>query len=169
MPTPVDDADLTLLPGWERLPADVQATFVEAHLPASFLKREGGANFLVGPQLVEVDVPSLGRLLRFGHGTSAFNGDFCLNQATGDVYLVMPRNQPVFVNSSLDQLAQTTRLVLPLAPEFTTGDADACQSAALRIRRGIERIDEPAADPDSYWGTISYDIEAGEYSSNPDF
>jgi hypothetical protein len=169
MPVPVEDADLTVLPGWGGLPADVRAALADAHLPASFLVRDGGVNFLVGPELVEVDVPSLGRLLRFGHGTAAFNGDFGLSRATGEVYVVVPGNHPVFVNSSLDQLARSMRLVAPLVPQFTTGDADDCQTAARRIRAGIERIDERAADPDSYWGTISYDVEAGEYSDNPDF
>lgn len=169
MPTPVDEFDLTQLPGWESLSDDVRVAFVEAHLPASFLERDGVANFVLGPDLGEVEVPSAGRLVRFGHATAGFQGDFCVNSATGAVLMVMPDIPAVFVNSSLGQLVQTMRLVLRYEHEVTTGDADECRAAVDEIRVGLERIDEPVAHPDSYWSSIAYDMEAGEYSSNDDF
>jgi hypothetical protein len=170
MATPVEDANLTQLPGWESLPADVQRMFADVHLPASFLKRDAtSANFVVGPDLVEVDAPPLGRVLRFARRIGGFGGDFCLNPATGAVVLAIPGVPPILVNSSLDLLARTIRLVLPFERQFTTGDADDCLSAAQRIRDAIERLDEAAAHPDNYWGSFTWDVEAGDYSDNDDF
>lgn len=170
MPLPVDDADPTRLPGWDSLPADLQAVFAGAHLPSSFLRRdESSANFVVGPDLAEVDAPPLGRVLRFGRRIGGFGGDFCLDPTTGVVFLVISGVPPIFVNSTLDLMARTIRLVLRYERRFTTGDAEGCYDTAKEIRAGVERLDEPAAHPDNYWGNFTSDVAAGDYSDNPDF
>jgi hypothetical protein len=119
--------------------------------------------------VAEVDDATLGRLLRFGHSTVGFHGHFWLSPATGEVRLVMPDIPSLFVNSSVDQFASTMRLFRRFEREVTTGDADDCESAVAQIRDELKRLDEPAAHPDSYWGSIGYDMAAGYYSDNPDF
>jgi hypothetical protein len=167
---PIDEADLTQLPGWESLPADLQKTFADAHLPSSFLKRdEDSANFVVGPDLRQIDVLPVGCLVRFGRRIGGFGGDFCMNPATGEVVLVMARIAPIFVNSSLDLMIRTIQLALDFERQFTTGDAEECWSAAEDFRDALQQIDPPAAHPDNYWGTFASDAEAGNYSNNPDF
>jgi len=52
-----------------------------ADLPGAVLKLDESANFLLGPDLSVVDVPPLGRLLRFGQGIGLFEGRFGLDLA----------------------------------------------------------------------------------------
>jgi hypothetical protein len=167
---PIDEINPTQLPGWESLPADLQKAFADARLPSSFLKRSAdSANFMAGPDLSEIDVPPLGRLVRFGRRVGGLGGDFCVDPATGAVVLAMPAIPPIFVNSSIALLAQTFRLVLGFERQFTTGDAEQCWSAAEDFRAAVLRLDPPAAHPDDYWGSFASDAEAGNYSDNEDF
>jgi hypothetical protein len=157
------------VPGWESLAPALRKRFLDADLPASFLKLDDSVNFVVGPDLAEVEVPRLGRLLRFGHGDNAYGGEFGLNLETGTVHLLMPDNPPAFVNSSLELFARAMRLVTQFEREITTGDAEDREAAVEQIREGIERLDEPAMRTDTYWDAISYDFAAGNYSDNADF
>jgi SUKH-4 immunity protein len=167
---PTDEIDPTRLPGWESLPADLQRTFVDARLPSAFLRRhEGSANFVAGPDLREIEAPALGRLVRFGRRIGGLGGDFCVHPESGEVVLAIPDIPPIFVNSSLDALARTIRLVLGFERLFTTGDAETCWTAAEDIRDGVKQIDPPAGHPDHYWGSFASDVEAGDYSNNEDF
>lgn len=163
-------ARVDTLPGWESLAPAVRQRFLAADLPARFLTvNQETATFTLGPELAEADVPTLGPVLRFGRGGGAYDGDFCIALRTGAVHLVQPDNPPAFVNSNLDLFARTLRLVLRYERKITTGDADDCASAADRIRDGIERMDEPATDTDTYWDAVCYDFAAGSYSDNPEF
>lgn len=168
---PIDEADLTQLPGWETLPADLQKTFTDAHLPSSFLKRdEDSANFIAGPHLRQIDVPPLGRLVRFGSRVGGFTGgDFCVNPATGEVVLAMDRIPPGIVNSSLALFARTVHLASGFEPQFTTGNAEECWIATEDFLDALDQIDPPAAHPDNYWGTFASDVKAGDYSNNEIF
>jgi SUKH-4 immunity protein len=167
---PIDHTDPTRLPGWEALPPDVQKMFAGARLPSSFLKRsEESANYVVGPDLREVDVPPLGRLVRFGRKLGGFGGDFCVNPATGEVVLVIESIPPIFVNSSLDLMTRTVEIAVGFERPFTTGDAEECWIAAEDFSDGLRQIDRPAWDPINYWGSFAADVQAGNYSDNPNF
>jgi len=166
----VEEFDLSQLPGWGSLPAEAREKFAGAHLPSAFLDRaEDSANFVVGPDLGPVEVPSMGRLIRFGRRLGGLGGDFCMNPTTGVVALVIPGIPPMFVNSGIDLMARTIHLALDFQRQFTTGDAEECWSAAEDFRDSLQLIDPPASHPDTYWGTFASDAEAGNYSNNPDF
>jgi hypothetical protein len=160
MSAPVED-----VPGWDSLPPSLRERFLAADLPVALLKLDDSANFLLGPELSEVDVPSLGRLLRFGHGIGLFEGEFCLDLATSAVYLVRPDNlPPTFVNSSLDQFGRSVRLVRRYEPDLTGEDAGAWADAAEEVRSGIARIDPAADKTDTYWDALYYELAEGTYS-----
>lgn len=165
---PDKEADVTRLPGWEALPADVQGRLVAAHLPAAFLKRETGAHFVIGPDLSEVDLPQHGRVLRFGEFVAGLGGRFCVGLETGEVVLA-GRGSPLFVNSSLDQFARSMAVVAGFERVITTGDGDDCDEAADELEQRIEDLDEAAVDVDTYWGGLLDDVRAGNFSDNDDF
>jgi SUKH-4 immunity protein len=167
---PIDETDLTQLPGWESLPADAQKMFARARVPSSYLKRrEDSANYVVGPDLAEVDVPPSGRLVRFGRQLGGSGGDFCVDPATGEVVLVMESIPPIFVNSSLDLMARTVEVAVGFERPFTTGDAEECWIATEDFLDALQLIDRRAADPANYWGAFAADVQAGNYSDHPNF
>lgn len=167
MPPP-DVTDPTRLPGWESLPADVQKIFASVRLPSSFMEHDEGAKFVVGPDLTQMDVPPLGRLVRFGRSiTGSFGGDFCVNPASGEVFLVMAEIPPIFVNSSLDLMVRTIEIALEFEQPFTTGDAEECWAAYEEFWDAVEQIDPPALT--AYWGDFAADAQAGDFSDNPNF
>lgn len=163
-----DVTDPAQVPGWESLPGDLQALFTGVRLPSSFLQRpDGTANFVMGPELSQIDVPPLGRLVRFGRRIGGLGGDFCVDPAAGEVHLVMGDIPPVFVNSSLELMSRTIEIALRSERQFTTGDAEACEAAYESFWSAVQEIDPPALD--GYWGDFAADAQAGDYSDNPDF
>ena len=148
------------VPGWESLPGAVRARFLEADLPPAVLKLEDSVNFQLGPELVEA-----GGGMRFGHGTGLFEGDFCLDSATGTVRLMRPDGlPPLFVNSSLEQFGRSARQVLAHERDLTRGDAETCANAAKQVRSAIAIIDPAADDTDTYWDALYYELADGTYS-----
>jgi hypothetical protein len=137
------EVDLSQLPGSEELPADLRKVFTDVRLPSLFMEWDDGrADFALGPDLRQIDVPSAGRLVRFGrhigrHGPE----DFCVDPATGEVILVLVENGPWFVNSSLDLMARTIRLASGFERQFTTGDAEEVWIAAGDFRDAMEQVD----------------------------
>lgn len=167
---PIDEVDLSQLPGWEELPAELRKTFAGARLPSSFLRRtEDHADFLLGPELRQIDVRPAGRFVRFGRRTGGVIGDFCLDPTTGEVVLALANNGPWFVNSSLDLLTRTIRLASGFVGQFTTGDAEECFSAAENFSDAVEQIDPPAIDLDNYWGYFIDEVKSGYYSDHENF
>jgi hypothetical protein len=72
--------------GADRSNPDAQKMFADVRLPTLFLKRrEDSANYVVVPDLAEIDVLPLGRLVRF---------------------------PPIFVYSSLDPMARTVEIAV---------------------------------------------------------
>jgi hypothetical protein len=132
---------------------------------------DGRADFALGPDLRQIDVPSAGRLVRFGRhiGRHPVSGDFCVDPATGEVVLVLVENGPWFVNSSLDLMARTIRLASGFERQFTTGDAEECWIAAGDFRDALEQIDPPAIDLDNYWGDFIEEARSGNYSDHENF
>ena len=119
--------------------------------------------FLLGPDLIFRD-----GLLRFGYGTDAWGGEFCLDPDTGVVQVVGDDQELTFVNSSLDLYARSLRLVAGLAPAISGGDPESWEDAKSEMRRSIAEWDAPALASDSYWDSLSWDIATGNYADQSD-
>lgn len=165
----LDVREPTQAPGWESLPADLQALFADVRLPATFMKRtDGTANFVVGPDLRVVVAHPLGRLVRFGSVVGTYGGDFCVNPANGEVVEVVGEYWR-FVNSRLDLMTRTVDIALRFEQVFVTGNDEECWAAGEDLLDLLGQIDEPAADLENYWGIFATDAQAGNYSGNPNF
>jgi len=117
-------------------------------------------------ELRAVDVPPLGRLIRFA--TSGLGASLLVEPALGEVlFLVTVRGAtPSFVSSSLRQFTATARAVVHRYPYYTlTSSPDEVIEAAADIARIIEAIDPPAMTPDLYWATFVDDMRAGAFAS----
>lgn len=174
MHPPVDAIDVSQLAGWASLPKDLQQSFLAARIPASFLRYRNAWEFVLGPDFADIDAPGQGRLLRFGRTTSGpfdasegFDGDVCLDTATGAVFVLVADYEPRirnFVSSSLDLMTRTMRLVGEFEGTIAkTGDFDRCWSMGREILFEIERIDPPSAVSGTYWNQLAYEIGQGYF------
>ena len=98
-------SSLEKLDGWESLSPELRERLAAADLPES-LRLDEYDLFLLGPDLIFRD-----GMLRFGHGTDAWGGEFCLDPDTGAVQVIDDSQSRTFVNSSLELYARSLRLV----------------------------------------------------------
>jgi hypothetical protein len=168
------------MPGWP--PRCELVVFPATSLPASVahagpevvqaLTRDGVpkawfyAGYRAARELRAVDVPPLGRLIRFA--TSGLGASLLVEPALGEVlFLVTVRGaRPSFVSSSLAQFTATARAVVDRYPYYSLASTPAeVDAATARVARTIELIDPPAMEPDLYWSTFVDDMRAGAFAS----
>ncbi|MGI5215474.1 SUKH-4 family immunity protein [Plantactinospora sp. CA-290183] len=150
------------LDGWESLSPELRERLAVADLPES-LRLDGYDLFLPGPDLVFRD-----GLLRFGYGTDACGGEFCLDPDSGAVQVIDDSQTRTFVNSSLELYARSLRLVAGLAPAIVGGDPDGWEDAKNEMQRVIAEWDASAMISDNYWDALSWDIATGNYADQSD-
>lgn len=122
------------------------------------------AGYHAARELRAVEVPPLGRLVRFascGPGASML-----VEPALGEVlFLVAVRGAtPTFVSSSLRHYTATARAVVDRYPYYSrTSTAEEVQAAAADVARIVAAIDPPALGPDLYWSAFVEDMRAGVF------
>jgi len=124
------------------------------------------AGYAASRELRAVDVPPLGRLIRFA--SSGLGASLLVEPALGEVvFLVSVRGAvPIFVNSSLAQFTATARAVVDRYPYYTlTSTAEQVFAAGDAVATIIESIDPPALGSELYWATFVEDMRAGAFPS----
>ncbi|MDX6683758.1 MAG: hypothetical protein QOG94_3797 [Solirubrobacteraceae bacterium] len=124
------------------------------------------AGYAASRELRVVDVPPLGRLLRFA--SSGLGASLLVEPALGEVlFMVNVRGAvPSFVNSSLAQFTAVARAVVDRYPYYTlSSGVDEVVAAADDVAAIVEAIDAPALRPDLYWSTFVDDMRAGAFAS----
>jgi hypothetical protein len=124
------------------------------------------AGYHAARELRAVDVPPLGRLIRFA--VSGLGASLLVEPALGEVlFLVTVRGAvPYFVNSSLAQFTATVRAVVERYPYYSLESSVAeILEAAADTAAIVEAIDPPALRPDLYWSTFVDDMRAGAFAS----
>jgi hypothetical protein len=150
------------LDGWESLSPELRERLAAVDLPES-LRLDEYDLFLLGPDLIFRD-----GMLRFGYGTDAWGGEFCLDPDTGAVQVIDDNQSRTFVNSSLELYARSLRLVAGLAPAIAGGDPESWENAKNEMQRAIAEWDPPAMISDTYWDGLSWDIATGNYADQSD-
>ncbi|GAB3971558.1 SUKH-4 family immunity protein [Plantactinospora veratri] len=150
------------LDGWGSLSPELRKRLAAADLPES-LRLDGVDLFLPGPNLSLRD-----GMLRFGYGTDAWGGEFCLDLDTGAVQVIDHHRSLTFVNSSLELYGRSLRLVADLVPAIVGGDPDGWEDAKNEMQWVIAKWDAPAMIGDNYWDCLSWDIAAGNYADQSD-
>lgn len=153
---------LEKLDGWESLSPELRERLAAADLPES-LRLDEYDLFLLGPNLIFRD-----GMLRFGYGTDAWGGEFCLDPDTGVVQVIADSQSRTFVNSSLELYARSLRLVAGLAPAIVGGDPESWEDAKNEMQQVIAEWDPPAMISDNYWDGVSWDIATGNYADQSD-
>ena len=168
------------MPGWP--PRCELVVFPAASLPRSIadpdpavvraLTREGVpkawfyAGYGAARELRAVDVPPLGRLIRFA--SSGLGASMLVEPALGEVlFMINVRGAvPSFVNTSLAQFTATAQAVVDRYPYYSlTSSVDEVLAAGARVAATIEAIDAPALRPDLCWSTFVDDMRAGAFAS----
>jgi hypothetical protein len=168
------------MPGWP--PRCELVVFPATSLPASVanagpevvraLTREGVpkawfyAGYHAARELRAVDVPPLGRLIRFA--SSGLGASLLVEPALGEVlFLVTVRGAtPSFVSSSLPRFTATARAVVDRYPYYSLRSSpEEVLAAAADVARIIAAIDAPAMRADLYWSTFVDDMRAGAFAS----
>jgi hypothetical protein len=124
------------------------------------------AGYAAARELRAVDVPPLGRLIRFA--SSGLGASMLVEPALGEVlFLVTVRGAvPSFVNSSLAQFTATARAVVDRYPYYSlSSSVDEVLEASAQVAAIIEAIDAPALGTDLYWATFVEDMRAGAFAS----
>lgn len=124
------------------------------------------AGYAASRDLRAVDVPPLGRLIRFA--SSGLGASLLVEPALGEVlFMVNVRGAvPAFVNSSLAQFTATARAVVDRYPYYSlTSSVDEVLAAAADTARIVEGMDPPAMGADLYWSTFVDDMRAGAFAS----
>jgi hypothetical protein len=124
------------------------------------------AGYAASRELRAVDVPPLGRLIRFA--SSGLGASMLVEPALGEVlFIVNVRGAvPSFVNSSLAHFTATARAVVDRYPYYSlTSSAQEVIATAAEVAAIMEAIDPPALAPDLYWSTFVDDMRAGAFAS----
>ncbi len=122
----------------DRFPETQRMLFSEG-LPKNFL----GPLYSAAEQLTIVEVPPLGRVIRFGSSTNFSDGLF-INPATGEITDVASGEVRLFVNSSLKQFGQTVTAVVERFPFYSKEEYEVQDeeiAAARDLSAIIGRID----------------------------
>jgi SUKH-4 immunity protein of toxin-antitoxin system len=124
------------------------------------------AGYAASRELRAVDVPPLGRLIRFA--SSGLGASLLVEPALGEVlFMVNVRGAvPSFVNSSLAQFTAVARAVVDRYPYYSlTSRAQQVIAAADDVAAIVAAIDPPALRPDLYWSTFVDDMRSGAFAS----
>lgn len=124
------------------------------------------AGYAASRELRAVEVPPLGRLIRFA--SSGLGASLLVEPALGEVvFMVNVRGAvPSFVNTSLACFTATARAVVDRYPYYAlTSSVDEVMACADDVRAIIERIDAPALRTDLYWATFVDDLRSGAFAS----
>ncbi|MEA2220772.1 MAG: immunity protein [Solirubrobacteraceae bacterium] len=124
------------------------------------------AGYHAARELRAVDVPPLGRLIRFA--SSGLGASLLVEPALGEVlFMVTVRGAvPSFVSSSLARFTATARAVVERYPYYSlSSGAGEVAEAAGQVARIIAAIDPPALRPDLYWSTFVEDMRDGAFAS----
>jgi len=124
------------------------------------------AGYAAARELRAVEVPPLGRLIRFA--SSGLGASLLVEPVLGEVvFLVSVRGGvPTFVNGSLAQFTATARAVVDRYPYYSlSSSVDEVLGAASDVAAIIARIDSPALGTDLYWATFVEDMRAGAFAS----
>jgi len=167
------------MPGWP--PRCELVVFAAAELPRSIpdpgpatvraLTREGVpktwfyAGYAPSRNLRAVDVPPLGRLIRFA--SSGLGASLLVEPALGEVlFMVNVRGaEPSFVNSSLQQFTATARAVVDRYPYYSlASSAEQVIAVAGEVAAIVDAIDPPALGADLYRATFVDDMRAGAFA-----
>ena len=152
--------------GLPRSIADPQPATVQALTRDGVPKAWFYAGYAASRELRAVDVPPLGRLIRFA--SSGLGASLLVEPVLGEVlFMVAVRGAvPSFVSSSLAQFTATARAVVDRYPYYSlSSSAEEIAEAAAQVARIIEAIDPPAMRPDLYWATFVDDMRAGAFAS----
>jgi hypothetical protein len=168
------------VPGWP--PRCELVVFPAAGLPRSIaaphpdvvraLTRDGVprtwfyAGYAAVRELQVIDVPPLGRLIRFA--TSGLGASLLVEPVLGEVlFRVNVRGAtPAFVNTSLAQFSATARAVVDRYPYYSLRSSPTeIDAVAAEVATIIDAIDAPALAPDLYWSTFVEDLRAGAFPS----
>ena len=82
------------------------------------------------------------------------------------IELLDPGRRPCFANSSLGQYVASFRAFtagLPYTPHDTAPDDDTLGAAAQQFRSTIKDIDPRAAEGNTMWDEVSWDIANGDW------
>ena len=124
------------------------------------------AGYTAARELRAVDVPPLGRLIRFA--SCGLGASMLVEPTLGEVlFMVNVRGAvPSFVNSSLAQFTATARAVVDRYPYYSlTSSAEDVIAVAAEVGAIVASIDPPALEPDLYWATFVDDMRAGAFAS----
>jgi hypothetical protein len=168
------------VPGWP--PRCELVVFAATGLPRSIpephpqvvraLTREGVpkawfyAGYSAVAELQVVDVPPMGRLIRFA--SSGLGASLLVEPVLGEVlFRVNVRGAtPAFVNTSLAQFSATARAVVDRYPYYSLRSSPAeIDAVAADVTAIIDAIDPPALAPELYWSTFVEDLRAGAFPS----
>jgi len=142
------------------------------HAVVRALAREGVPNawfyagYAASRELRAVDVPPLGRLIRFA--SSGLGASLLVEPALGEVlFMVNVRGAvPSFVNTSLAQFTATARAVVDRYPYYTLqSSADEVLASADDVAAIVREFDPPALGTDLYWATFVDDMRSGAFAS----
>lgn len=150
------------LPGSVRLDPAIVRALTRDGVPKSWFY----AGYAAARELRAVDVPPLGRLIRFA--SSGLGASLLVEPVLGEVlFLVTVRGAvPAFVNSSLTQFTATARAVVDCYPYYSlTSGVEEVDGAAAQVATIIEAIDPPALGAELYWSTFVEDMRAGAFAS----
>jgi hypothetical protein len=138
---------------------DALHTLFSTGVPIDFL---GTGRYTVAATLAIVDIPSRGRMIRFGEGTMPSN--FCIVPRTGEVVDLSCVPDHEFVNSSLTQFVRVVKAVTGRFPFYdTSDDLDERNRVGDELAAMIEEIDPPAMEIDLFWSTFVDDIRIGDF------
>ncbi|MEA2190897.1 MAG: immunity protein [Solirubrobacteraceae bacterium] len=124
------------------------------------------AGYASARELRAVDVPPLGRLIRFA--SSGLGASLLVEPVLGEVvFLVSVRGAvPIFVNSSLAQFTATARALVDRYPYYAlTATVEQIDAAAADVAAIVASIDAPALGAELYWTTFVEDMRAGAFAS----
>jgi hypothetical protein len=116
-------------------------------------------------EITIVEIPPLGRLLRFG-GSSHFSDGLFIRPDTGEVVDIAQGRFRSFVNSSLEQFGHTVTAVMERFPFYSRSAEDENNDAAARdLSEIIRRIDPPAMLDNCFWSGFTDDVSIGDYAT----
>jgi len=146
---------------FRNFPSVRRTLFIEG-VPKGFI----GRRYVADSSITLLERAGHEQILRFG--SSGLADAIGINLATGHVIEIInaPHSKLLFVNTSIEQFAQTVRAVINRFPYYDSdADEEEIQAVANELRDTIRNIDPAAAVPDRYWSTFVDDVEIGDLST----